>query len=201
MVVTGEDDTLADGSRTSEIEVSVDASSGTDWASLDSATVAVTTLDDEIASFSITETDNSTDVQESGTTDSFDVVLDTRPEFDVVLNIVSDDTDEATVDLATLTFTNANWNTAQTVVVSGEDDVIVDGFQTTSIDLTADASSGSAWSGLTGSVTVTTSDDDEPGFTVTPSNSGEVTEGGSSDMFEVVLNLSLIHISEPTRPY
>ena len=40
----------------------------------------------------------------------------------MVLTVNSGDTGEATVDKGTLTFTPANWNTAQTVTVTGVDD-------------------------------------------------------------------------------
>ena len=38
---------------------------------------------------------------------------------DVVLSVVSGDTGEATVSAASLTFTPSNWNTAQTITVTG----------------------------------------------------------------------------------
>ena len=41
---------------------------------------------------------------------------------DVVLNVTSGDTGEATVSPSTLTFTAANWNQPQTVTVTGVDD-------------------------------------------------------------------------------
>ena len=46
---------------------------------------------------------------------------------DVVLTVTSGDTGEATVAPATLTFTTANWNSPQTVTVTGVDDAVVDG--------------------------------------------------------------------------
>ena len=74
----------------------------------------------------LSKPDGSTEVAESGTTDTFTVVLDAQPTSDVVLTVTSDDTGEATVT-RTLTFTNANWDTPQTVTVTGVDDNIIDG--------------------------------------------------------------------------
>ena len=54
------------------------------------------------------------------------VVLDAQPTNNVVLAITSSDAGEATVN-SPLTFTNANWNTPQTVTVTGVDDNIIDG--------------------------------------------------------------------------
>ena len=46
---------------------------------------------------------------------------------DVTVALTSSDTTEATVNPATLTFTEGNWNTAQTVTLTGVDDNNPDG--------------------------------------------------------------------------
>ncbi|HDY90371.1 MAG TPA: hypothetical protein ENH82_19910, partial [bacterium] len=46
---------------------------------------------------------------ESGGSDSFTVVLNSRPESDVTVGIYCNDTTEGTVDLSSLTFTSGNW--------------------------------------------------------------------------------------------
>ena len=94
----------------------------------------MTTTDDDVAGFTITESNGSTGVTESGTTDTFTVVLDAEPTSDVVLTVTSSDPGEATVT-STLTFTSANWDTPQTVTVSGADESIIDGDQTSTICL------------------------------------------------------------------
>ncbi|MFL3016310.1 MAG: hypothetical protein ACJZ2F_02080 [Acidimicrobiales bacterium] len=74
-------------------------------------TVTAVTTDDDAAGFTIVQTDGSTSVAETGTTDTFTVVLTAQPASNVVLTISSGDTGEATVT-SPLTFTSANWNTA-----------------------------------------------------------------------------------------
>ena len=86
----------------------------------------MSTTDDDVAGFTVIETEGSTGVDESGTTDSFIVVLNAQPDSNVVLSITSSDAGEATVT-GTVTFTSANWDTAQTVTVTGADDDLVDG--------------------------------------------------------------------------
>ena len=54
-----------------------------------------------------------------------------------VVSLASSDTGEATVSPATLTFTKDNWNTAQTVTVSGVNDNDRDRHQDYKISLTA----------------------------------------------------------------
>ena len=55
------------------------------------------------------------------------MVLTTQPTADVTIALSSSDTTEGTVSPASLTFTTANWNVAQTVTVTGVDDALVDG--------------------------------------------------------------------------
>ena len=64
---------------------------------------------------------------EAGGTATFTVVLNTQPTADVTIALSSSDTTEGTVSPASLTFTTANWNVAQTVTVTGVNDAVVDG--------------------------------------------------------------------------
>ena len=74
--------------------------------------MTASTTDDDVAGFTITETESGTEVNESSTTDTFRVVLNAQPTSDVQISVTSADTGEVTVSPATLTFTAANWNTA-----------------------------------------------------------------------------------------
>ncbi|SEW29757.1 Por secretion system C-terminal sorting domain-containing protein [Roseivirga pacifica] len=90
------------------------------------------------AGFTITETASSTEVDESGATDTFNVVLDSEPASDVVINVSSGSTSEVTVDQSSLTFTSGNWNVPQTVTVQGVDDSKVDTDKSVKITLSID---------------------------------------------------------------
>lgn len=139
VTVTGINDANADGNQTSTITLSVsDAMSDDGYDFATDATVAVTTIDDDTAGFTVTQSDETTSVSEARTTDAFDVVLTAQPASDVVLTVDSADVGEVKVDQATLTFTSANWNLAQTVTVTGIDDAAADGDQTTLITLSVD---------------------------------------------------------------
>ncbi|MGY8768026.1 MAG: reprolysin-like metallopeptidase [Pirellulales bacterium] len=160
ITITGEDDVTVDGSQSSKITISVnDATSDDAFDSLADQTVAVTTTDDDVANFSLSK--NIASVSETGTTDSFTVTLDRQPLTDVVLGVSSNDLGEATTDQSTLTFTSANWDTAQTVTITREDDVLVDGSQSSTITISVDdANSDNAFDSLADqSVAVTTADD------------------------------------------
>ena len=109
-----------------------DGSSDNNFDAVADQTVSVTTTDDDTAGFTIAQSGGTTSVAETGTTDTFTVVLDAQPTSDVVISLTSSDTGEATVN-SPLTFTPANWNSAQTVTVTGVDDNIIDGTITSTV--------------------------------------------------------------------
>ena len=86
----------------------------------------MTNTDDDTAGITVTPTSGLT-TTEAGGTATFTVVLDTQPTADVTIGLSSSDTTEGTVAPASLTFTTANWNVAQTVTVTGVDDAVDDG--------------------------------------------------------------------------
>ena len=193
VTVTGVDDSLIDGSQTTVVSIAVvDESSNDSFDSLLDQTVSVSTADDDTAGFTVSQTDGSSSVTEGGSTDLITVVLDAQPTSNVVLSVVSADTGEATVSPSTLTFTPTNWDTAQTITVTGVDDDQVDGDQTTNITISVvDASSDNDFDGITDqNIGVETADDDSVGFTVVEtSGSTIVGEDGSTDLFSIVLNV------------
>ncbi|MEA2085640.1 MAG: CFI-box-CTERM domain-containing protein, partial [Chloroflexota bacterium] len=101
---------------------------------------------------------------EAGGTDTFTVKLQSEPNGDVVIDVVSSDTTEGTVSPAYLTFDASNWSGNQTVTVTGADDDSVDGNQSYTIQLTIDTDSTTDTSGYAGldpdDVSVTNTDDD-----------------------------------------
>lgn len=122
-----------------------------------------------LGGFLITQADSNLTVTEAGSTATFNVVLVERPATDVVLTITTSGTDEAIVDKTTLTFTPTNWNTPQIVTVTGVDDDLVDGPQTTTITIAIDAAaSDDLYDSLADqTVVVTTTDDDARRVVVT----------------------------------
>ena len=191
VTVTGLDEETVDGIQTSTVTISVvDAVSNDSFDDVADQTVSVSTTDDDVAGFTVVEFGGSTEVDESGTTDLFTVVLDAQPTSDVVLTVTSSDTGEATVN-SPLTFTPANWDTAQTVTVTGVDDDLVDGTITSTITLAVDdANADDSFDAVADqTVSVDTTDDDVAGFTVDEfEGSTEVDESGTTDTFTVVLD-------------
>jgi len=128
VTVTGIDDAMIDGDIAFTVEVGDPASADTVYDALtnaNTADVSVTNLDDDTASVVVSAISGDTD--EGGTTATFTVVLTSQPLADVTIPIVSLDLTEGTVSDAILTFTNADWGSAQTVTVTGVDDAMIDG--------------------------------------------------------------------------
>ncbi|MGD2044989.1 MAG: Ig-like domain-containing protein [Gemmatimonadota bacterium] len=189
VTVAGVNDGQVDGPRLTAVTFAVLAGSDPAYAALAPQQVIVTTTDDDLAGFSVTETGGTTSVDESGTTDQLTVVLTAQPISNVLMTVTSANTGEVTVDSTTLTFTPVTWNVAKTVTVTGSDDAVADGSQLTDVTVAVDAGSDSAFAALPPRVvTVETTDDEVADFAITESGgSTSVTEGGSSDTFTVVL--------------
>ncbi|MFH1075943.1 MAG: hypothetical protein V1753_03765, partial [Pseudomonadota bacterium] len=145
---------------------------------------------------------------EAGGTANFTVVLNTQPTSDVTIGLSSSDTTEGTVAPSSLTFAPANWNTPQTVTVTGVDDFDADGNIVYTIITAAAVSAGNTfnndeniliaatafnsatYNNLDASdVSVTNNNDDNTaGITVTPLSGLVTTEVGGTANFTVVLN-------------
>ena len=118
---------------------------------------------------------------EAGGTATFTVVLKTQPTANVTIGLSSSDTTEGTVSPASLTFTTANWNIAQTVTVTGVDDAVADGNQPYTIVTASASSSDPGYNGLNPADVAVTNTDNEPspGITVNPVSGLVTTEAGA----------------------
>ncbi|NQU64354.1 MAG: DUF1566 domain-containing protein, partial [SAR324 cluster bacterium] len=169
ITVTGVDDFSADGDQAYTIILGTTASDDTDYNGLDPDAVSVTNTDmgdtgagtDTTATPGFTIGTISGHTAEPNTTATFTVKLISEPAADVVIALSSSDTSEGTVSPTSLTFTSANWNTDQTVTVTGVDDAIFDGNNSYTILLGAATSSDSSYSGLDPSDVAVVNDDND----------------------------------------
>lgn len=131
VTATGVDDFLDDGNMGFTALVQPATSSDPVYQGLDGADVTGTNNDNDAAA--VTVTANGCGLftyEETGPTDTFTVQLASEPYGTVTIPVASSNTNEATVSPASLTFLPGNWNTAQTVTVTG-----VDGFGGASTDV------------------------------------------------------------------
>jgi gliding motility-associated-like protein len=198
VTVTGADDPQIDG----DIVYTLTATANGGGYTNQTDTVGVVNRDNDTPGITITPNNASGAVDgngnlittEAGASNTFSVVLDAQPTANVTVTITGLDATEGTLSTTTLTFTPANWNTPQTVTVTGADDPQIDGDIVYTLTATAN---GGGYTNQTDTVGVVNEDDDTPGITITPNNaSGAVdgngnlitTEAGASNTFSVVLD-------------
>jgi Ca2+-binding RTX toxin-like protein len=121
----------------------------------------------------------------------FSVVLDSPPSADVTITFASSNIAEGSVELS-ITFTPANWNVPQVVVVSGLQDGLSNGDVPYTI-VTGIVSADARYAAIKpADVQVTNLDNDTAGVTITPTSELMTTEAGGTATFSVVLT------SQPT---
>ena len=125
---------------------------------------------------------------ETGTSDTFTVVLEAAPTSDVVIGVTSGDLTEGTVSPSSLTFTTANWDTPQMVTVTGVDDAVVDGDVNYLVTLAPATSADTCYNGFDPQdVSVTNQSKDSADIILTAPANPVTDENGASFDFDFVL--------------
>ena len=161
---------------------------------MDADDVSLTNLDDgDTAGITVSSPSGTTTTEDGGSV-TFTVQLDSEPTSSVTIPVSSSDSGEGTAGTSSLVFTPSNWDVAQTVTVTGQDDAVDDGDVAYSIVLGAATSTDPNYSGVDADdVSLTNLDDgDTAGITVSSPSGTTTTEGGGSVTFTVQLD------SEPT---
>jgi len=182
VTVTAENDFIQEGDHTSTITHTVSSSDAT-YNGISVGSVISNITDNDTAGVTLTESSGATAINESGTTDTYTVVLNTKPTANVTITL-SPDT-QSSVSPSTLTFTTTNWNSSQTVTVAAIHDFIAEGAHSSVITHTV-ASSDTNYNALAvSSITASVTDSDTAGVTISKSNI-DLNESGSST-YTVVL--------------
>ncbi|MEM8678911.1 MAG: GEVED domain-containing protein, partial [Planctomycetota bacterium] len=193
VTATGVEDGLVDGDQVSSVIFAInDAVSDDAFDSLPNQSFPVTTVDENVPGLQLT-VDGGTTVSEFGTSTAIDVQLTSPPDQDVVIEVTNPAPDEVALNRSRLTFTAANWNVPQTVTVTGVNDGIVDGDQTTLLSFAVLPSvSDPLYVGVDAeTVSIVTTDavaNGDQGFVVTNNGSGTVSEDGTEYEFFVELD-------------
>ena len=155
---------------------------------LNAADVSVTNADNDTAGITVSPTSGLM-TTEAGGAATFTIVLNTQPTASVTIGLTSADASEGTVAPAGVTFTAANWNTPQTLTVTGVDDDLDDGDVLYTIVTAAATSTDANYNGLNAAdVSVTNTDNDTAGITVSPTSGLVTSESGGTATFVIVLN-------------
>ena len=153
-----------------------------EYAAVTAGSVVVTIDEDDTAGVSI---DPTTLTVPEGSSDTYTVVLTTRPTADVTIDISGHADTDITLSNDSLTFTAANWETPQTVTVNAAEDA--DALADDAVTLSHAVSGSGGYASVTAdSVTVTITEDDTAGVSINPT-ALTVTEGGSGT-YTVVLD-------------
>ncbi|GAB4410284.1 MAG: hypothetical protein Fur0044_03990 [Anaerolineae bacterium] len=194
ITVTAVDDVISDGPQPCTVQTGLTSSTDPTYNNtFNPADVVVTVNDDDVPGFTITPTSGLT-TTETGGAATFTVRLNTEPTAGVTLTLTSGDTTEGTVSPASLNFTTLDWNSPQTVTVTGVNDDVDDGDQPYSIITNNPTSSDPDYNGAGANpadVNVTNLDDDTAGFIVS-AISGDTSEDGLTATFTIRLT------SQPT---
>lgn len=204
VLLTGQDDALADGDQPYQLSVTAVASDDAGYAGLAVTPVSLTNADDDSAGITVAALDTTTG--EDGSTADITFVLDSEPTADVRIDLAIFDASEGTALPLTLTFTSVNWSQPQHVVVTGVDDPIVDGGQPNRLLVTDVTSADADYEGrVVLPVALTNADDDSAGLVVSAVSGPTTEEGGtatftvrlaSQPAYDVTVQLDSTHLDE-----
>ena len=169
-----------------EVDEALTVSGTTAATGLVVTTTSVTITDDDTPGVTVDPTEVT--VTEGGTV-TYTVVLDTEPAGNVTVT-VNDPTDntDVTADPAALTFTDQNWNVAQTVTVSAaQDGDAAD--ETATVTHTVASTADADYQGISTDDVAVTLDDDAPAVTVSYEQGTYTVAEGSSTTVKVQLDL------------
>ena len=183
VTVTGVDDKVDNADDKREASITLVAS-GRGFSATVEYTVAATVTDDDDRG--ITFSKKALTVAENGGTDSYTIVLDTQPTGDVTVTVRGVNTAPLlSVDTATLVFGPDDWDQPQTVTFTGGNDDL-DNLKNPRYVITHRAQHADYEGFAAGSVTVTVTDDDVRGVTISK-DAVEVNAGDTAE-YTVVLN-------------
>ncbi|CAO3383243.1 DUF4347 domain-containing protein [Azospirillum argentinense] len=119
---------------------------------------------DTLGAAGVIATPSGSVTSEAGGAVTVAIVLATRPRGDVTIPLSVSKPGEAQISVGSLTFTTANWDTPQTVTVTGLDDGVNDGAQAYDLVLGAITSTDSRYAGLDPADVALSNADDDPPF-------------------------------------
>ncbi len=187
ITVTGVDEGFDDGDIIFNIVTGAAVSGDSNYHGMNSSDVNVTNQDNDTATILVNPVTTLTTTEDGGQ-DSFTVVLGSQPSSNVTIFLSSSNLSEGTLNYSFLTFTSSNWNTPQTVTVTGRDDGSVDGDLYYTVSLSNASSGDPAYDQYDlPDITAVNSDNDIASVIVTPSVGLTTGEDGSAATVSVKL--------------
>ena len=204
VTVTGTDDSTAEGDETVTLAHAVSSTDDTAYNALSDLSVTVTVQDNDSVGVEIDPTELS--VVEGASVD-YSVKLTSEPAGDVVVTVSGHTGTGASLSGTSLsadnelTFTTADWSTAQTVTVTGTDDSTAEADETVTLAHAVSSTDDTAYNALSDlSVTVTVQDNDSVGVTVSFEKDFHRTSEGAFGGAFATVRLSAASQTEVTIP-
>lgn len=191
VTITAVDDPLIDGARSTVVRLFVDpALSDSAYLQAPAQMISVTSLDNDVAGFEIQQSGDSTITREQDFSDTVQIRLTAKPVSNVVLRITNPNPAELHVSETTLTFTPQQWNAWKSIMFTAVPDGIVDGDQSTDVNVSVvPASSDPAFGSIPDQIILVITEDLRPGFQVTETDGQtRVRENGMTDSVAIRLN-------------
>jgi hypothetical protein len=186
LLIVGKDDNLADGDQIVTVSVRILGNS-LEYVALASQQLVLTNRDDDIASILIRAPERLS-TSESGTSDHFEVLLQSRPETSVRIPLRTSQPNEISINPEAVVIQPDNWDQPQRVVIQGLDDERLDGSQFFLVNILPAESNDQLYHGLDATDLVGTNEDnDQPGI-LTSTGSLRVSESFGEDQLKVRLN-------------
>jgi streptogramin lyase len=143
VVVIGLNDGLNNGDQTYQITGSAQGGNGGSGTNYNGVTMTpVTVINHETDLPGINVTPDSVTTTQTGGTGSFSIVLTSQPTANVTVTLVNPEPNLGSLSRTTVTFTPSNWNTPQTVTVTGLNDHVAAGNQSYQITGSAASADG-----------------------------------------------------------
>lgn len=189
VMITGVDDSTKDGDVPFTIQFGPSSSSDPKYQDLYSSLANATNLDNDTASVILSSSVSAPYLtSENTTTIGFQVVLSSKPTSDVTIPVMSLNPAEGRPNVASLVFTPLNWNLAQNLVVTGQNDDTIDGDKLYSIRLDIPVSADLNYSNLNQlDIDIVNLDNDSSGLVFQNHLNLTTGENGTNTNFKVKL--------------
>ena len=125
VTVHGQDDQVADDIQPYTIITGAAVSTDKNYDKMAVDDIALSNEDNDVAGYKVSAASGHT--SEGLDTATFTIKLLSKPTADVSIPIASDNEAEGTLTISSVDFTTSNWDTAQTVTVTGVNDDVADG--------------------------------------------------------------------------
>jgi len=165
VTVTGVNDNSPDGNQTYKIITAPGVSGDPAYNGKNAIDLVLVNVDNETAGITVVPR-SGLFTSEAGAQDTFTVVLNSKPESDVTVSLVSDTPSEGTVAPDSLVFTPTNWMAPQLATITGADDTAKDGPKKYEITVASSSEDQSYAHVAPVTVEVTNEDNESAGFVV-----------------------------------